>query len=327
MNGALKTWRRDPTTRARMSLHVPSEVGSAAVLFNDPRYHDLHLPPGGSSVVICHLDGDRLVGTLGGVREGTSFTSGFSAPFGGIDLVRETETPANICALVAGAVADLEAAGTQTIRIRCRPACHGAAEPAVRFALLNAGFVVEEADLAFVLDLPRSADTWLAARKAPFRRALRHAEPERFELADAQDWERAFALLEANRAGKGRMLSISLGQVLAVRDAFPGAVRMAELRRDGSPVAAVLTYQASPAAELVVAWGDADHGLDWSPMPVLALRLVERAIGGGQQALDLGTSTLRAPDGTRVPNDGLVQFKRTLGARAELRPVLVRRRP
>ena len=60
-------------------------------------------------------------------------------------------------------------------------------------------------------------------------------------------------------------------------------------------------------------------------MPVLVLRLVERALAEGLSALDLGTSTLVAPDGRRVPNDGLVQFKRAVGAVAELRPVLTRR--
>lgn len=308
-----------------MSLHVPAAgplAPAAAVLFNDPRYHDLHLPPGGRSLVLAHE-----AGTLSGIVEGETFTSGFSAPFGGVDLIRPTEPPAGVCALVAAAAAQLDELGVRTARVRCRPACHGAGEETVRFALLNAGFAVEEADLAFVLDLPASAEAWLAARKAPFRRAVRHAEPERLELHDTQDWPAAFAVLEANRAARGRTLSIGLEQVLAVRDAFPGAVRLAELRRDGVAVAAALTYRASRDAELVVAWGDAGHDLDWSPMPVLALRLVERAIGDGLAALDLGTSTLPRPDGTRAPNDGLVQFKRNAGARAELRPVLTRARP
>ncbi len=101
-------------------------------------------------------------------------------------------------------------------------------------------------------------------------------------------------------------------------------MRLAELRHHGAPVAAALTYRVSASAELVVAWGDAGHTLDRSPMPVLVLRLVERALSEGLRALDLGTSTLSDATGRRIPNDGLVQFKRAVGARAELRPVLAR---
>lgn len=306
-----------------------AEPRSHAALFNDPRYLALHAPAGARALVLEHHEDGKLVGTLAGVLDGRAFTSGFSAPFGGIDLVRGDETPARVVALVDDVVGQLDELGATTVRIRCRPSCHGAAEDSARFALLNAGFAVEVADLAFVLELRdiASADAWLAGRKAPFRRALRHAEPDRLTLRDTDDWERSFALLEANRAEKGRRLSIGLEQVLAVRDAFPSRVRLAELRRDGAPVAAALTYRATELVDLVVAWGDAGHGLERSPMPVLALRLVERALDEGLHALDLGTSTLPRPEGPGlVPNDGLVQFKRVCGARAELRPVLVRTR-
>lgn len=300
----------------------------SAVLFNDPRYHAVHAPTGARSLVLAHRRDDRLVGTLAGVLEDERFTSGFSAPFGGVDVERPDETPSRICALVDDAVAQLDALGVRETIVRCRPACHApATEDAIRFALLNAGFAVAEADLSFTLDLRdvADADAWLAARKRELRRAIRQVEPERLRLQDSDDWERAFAILEANRAARGRALSIDLERVLAVREVFGDAIRLAELRHDDRPVAAALTYRASAAADLVVAWGDAGHDLPRSPMPVLALRLVERALDDGLTALDLGTSTLPDADGHRVPNDGLVQFKRAVGATAELRPVLVRR--
>jgi hypothetical protein len=300
----------------------------SAVLFNDPRYHAVHVPSGARSLVLAHRQDDRLVGTLAGVLEDERFTSGFSAPFGGVDLERADETPSRICALVDDAVAQLDALGVRESVVRCRPACHApGTEDAVRFALLNAGFAVDEADLSFTLDLAGlpDGDAWLAARKRELRRAVRNAGPDDFTFTDARDWPAAFALLQANREARGRELSVTLERVLAVREAFGDRIRLAELRHaDGTAVAAALTYRVSAAAELVVAWGDADHDLSHSPMPVLVLRLVERALDEGLRALDLGTSTLPDDDGHRVPNDGLVQFKRAVGATAELRPVLRR---
>jgi len=298
----------------------------SVAIFNDPRYHALHAPPGARSLVLTHHENDRLVGSLAGVAHEGRFTSGYSAPFGGIDLVRPDETPGRVCALVDDIVGQLQELGVDEAVVRCRPACHGPAEDAVRFALLNAGFAVREADLNFTLPLDGLADAqaWLAARKREFRRALRQADPDAFTFGPAREWDVAFALLEANRSARGRALSIDLGRVLAVREAFGEQIRLCELRHDDVPVAAALTYRASPAAELVVAWGDAGHALPRSPMPVLVLRLVERALAEGLQALDLGTSTVPDADGRRIPNDGLVQFKRVVGARADLRPVLSR---
>jgi hypothetical protein len=318
-----------PTTRGRMSL-PSTALRVEPLLFNDPRYLDLHAPAGARALVLAHEADGRATGAIAGVLDEGRFTSGYSAPFGGVDLAPGLTTPGAVVATVDGLVAQLDATGVLEATVRCRPACHGAAEDVVRFALLGAGFAVTEADLSFTLPLVGldDAGAWLAARKRPLRRAVRDADPSRFTFADATDWSSAFAVLEANRAARGRTLSVGLERVLAVREAFGDRIRLAELRHDdGPPVAAALTYRVTAATEFVVAWGDAGHALETSPMPVLVLRLVERALAEGVSALDLGTSTLVAADGRRVPNDGLVQFKRAVGASAELRPVLTRSRP
>jgi hypothetical protein len=54
-------------------------------------------------------------------------------------------------------------------------------------------------------------------------------------------------------------------------------------------------------------------------MNVLAHALVERAIGEGVRSLDIGTSSVPG-----VPDQGLIQFKRSIGARESLRLDLVR---
>ena len=216
------------------------------LLFNDPRYLDLHAPAGGRSLVLTHEADDRAAASLAGVLDGDRFTSGYSAPFGGVDLAPGVSTPAAVVAAVEALVARIGEAGVSEATVRCRPACHGTAEDVVRFGLLNAGFAITEADLSFTLPLTGLGDAaaWLAARKRPLRRAVREAVPERFTFTDAADWSRAFAVLEANRAARGRTLSIGLDRVLAVREAFGERIRLAELRADGGPpVAAALTYR------------------------------------------------------------------------------------
>jgi hypothetical protein len=151
---------------------------------------------------------------------------------------------------------------------------------------------------------------------------LRHTLGEPFALVDAGDddgWARAYEVLAVNRAAKGRALALDLDYVLCARDAFPGRVRMSALEHAGRPCAAALTYRVAPGRELVVYWGDAGHDLPRSPMNVLALRLVERSLTEGALSLDIGTSSVAG-----VPDQGLVQFKRSVGARESLRLDLVR---
>ncbi len=91
------------------------------------------------------------------------------------------------------------------------------------------------------------------------------------------------------------------------------------LTHGGRSCAAALLYRVAPGRELVVYWGDAGHDLPRSPMNVLALRLVELALAEGARTLDLGISSV---DG--VPDQGLIQFKRSVLARESLRLDLVR---
>jgi hypothetical protein len=292
-------------------------------LFNDPRFHALN----GAEGVL--LDA-RPVGALGGVLldGGARFVSGHCAPFGGLDLVRERETPARVGALVDDVLEQLAARGVREAIVRCPPACHHSAYETVVFALLNRGFAVAEADLSFHVDLTRfaTAEDYVAALRSPARRALRHAAGEPWSVDDAGDdparWDEGFALLTENRAAKGRELSIDRAYAERARAAFPREIRLLTLRHAGRPVAAALTYRVRPRVELVVAWGDAGHALERSPMNRLAYEVVARVLAEGVAVLDLGTSTLPAPDGRRVPNDGLIQFKHSVGASGQVRLVL-----
>jgi hypothetical protein len=259
-----------------------------------------------------------------GVRDGDLVTCGHSAPFGGPDLVRDAETAANVVALLRRAVEELDADGVRTIRVRCRPAFYSGSGTTVQFALLNLGFRVEACELGFHIDLDRIAgiDAYVAGLRSPARRALRHGLAEPFALREAGDdarWDAGYDLLAANRAAKGRRLALDAGYVRAARDAFPGRVRMAVLEHAGRPCAAALTYRVLPARELVVYWGDAGHALPRSPMNVLAHALVARSLDEGARSLDIGPSSV---DG--VPDQGLIQFKRSVGAREDLRLHLVR---
>ncbi len=281
-------------------------------LFNRPEFSALNVAEGYTALT-AEKDG-RLIGTFAGVVQGHTFTSGFSAPFGGPDLVRDHDTVANMRALIGPP--DLVDWGYETIRVRCKPAFYGRNEDAVQFALLNAGFRVEACGLNHHIDLrgfEKAAD-YRASLKREARRALDVSLDQPAVFTEPRDWTDAYRVLEANRARKGLVLSLSLDYVLRMLATFGEKIRMLTLACDDRVCAAALVYEVLPRRLLVVYWGDALHDLPRSPMNLLAYRVVEWAIERGALSLDLGLSSNRG-----VADAGLVQFKESVGAQPSLR--------
>ncbi|HEY6760345.1 MAG TPA: GNAT family N-acetyltransferase [Baekduia sp.] len=299
-------------------------------VFNRPAFHALNLRPGAESLVAAHVHDERTVGSLAGVLADGTFTSGDRAPFGGVDFARPRETPANVAATLDATLAQIEAAGAQTVRIRCRPAPYGDTGSLVAFDLLNRGFRVEVADLAHLIDLAATptSEAYLAALKSPARRALNHLrtlDTGFAEVTDEPGWRDGHALLSENRAAKDRRLSLDADYLLRARAALPGTVRMFALTHAGASIAVAVVYVVAPGCWYVYAWGDARHELPRSPMNLLGLRTVEAALADGVQLIDLGTSTVPTGAGGALAADaGMTQFKTSLLARPHPRLVLTR---
>jgi hypothetical protein len=302
-------------------------------LFNEDRFHALNLRDG-QRVLRAEVQDEsgRLLGALGGVLDGEVLSCGYSAPFGGLDLVRERETPANVARVVDGALARLRAEGARTLRVKLPPACHGESEPLVQFTMLNRGFRIERCELNQHIDLGAldGTDAYVARLKSPARRALRGLLAEHglsFARADSEaQWDRAYETLAVNRAIKGRTLSLSREYLARARTALGDSVQMYELLDGELAIAAALVYRVRSQRDLVVAWGEREHALQRSPMNLLAYRVVERAHHDGARTLDLGTSNGHAPacGGVIEPDAGLVQFKQSVLAQIQPRLTLVR---
>jgi CelD/BcsL family acetyltransferase involved in cellulose biosynthesis len=107
--------------------------------------------------------------------------------------------------------------------------------------------------------------------------------------------------------------------VARLRDAFGECIRMLTAVHDGTVVAAALLYRIAPGHDLVQYWGD-HHDLPCSPMALLARDVVAHSLASGGSFVDLGVSTDHG-----LPNLGLMQFKRSVGASVETRLEVVGR--
>ncbi len=276
------------------------------VLFNRSEYHALN----GTEHRTIEVDG---VGSVGGAlyRSGW-FDSGWSAPYGGFDLLPRHDNVAGATLLAE----QLTRSGFNLVRVRCRPGFYG---PHEAFALLNAGFSVEKCGLNHHIDLAgiEKPEAYVAGLKREAQRALRQAEREPFTFG-ATDWYAAYNVLGQNRAAKGRRLALSYEYIRKIVATFPGQIHMLSLWHDTQVCAAALVYEVLPRRFYVVAWGDAFHDLPRSPMNRLAYEVVAWAIERDALSLDLGLSSV---DGRADP--GLVQFKQSVGALPSLRLDLV----
>lgn len=249
--------------------------------------------------------------------------SGWSAPFGGPDWSREYWRPEQIHQAVTGLRDDIW-------WIRAKPQSFGENEAATVQALLQHGWRVERAELNYSIPVPATLDAYERTLSRQAVAAIDHGEEQclacwEVEARNERTWAQCYEVLKRNREEKGRPISLDLGYVRAIRDAFPGLVRMIACggaegsARPGEIVAAALVYRIGRARDLVQFWGDYAPWLRHSPMNLLVREVVEDAIRTGAKVLDLGISTESGE-----PNGGLCRFKRSVGARAEPRYVLWR---
>ncbi len=289
------------------------------LLFNDPRYSSHNVKTGQKYQRFDAFSCGKWQGSLAGVRQGSVFTSGFSAPFGGFDVENSRATTAALQDLVDDLLEQVWASGVYALRIRLRPCFYSENEQTLLFFLLNRGFEVEHAELnqhVCLQNIP-GPDVYLAGLRPPARRAVRHGLATSYAFVEAatnEEWQAAYDLLAANRATKGRRLRFSFEYLRDMRDTFPRAIRMHVLSQHDRPVAAALVYRLLSCRDYVVAWGDALHDLKRSPMNLLAYHLIETALSQKILSLDLGISSLEG-----IPDTGLCRFKRSLGARSTVR--------
>jgi Acetyltransferase (GNAT) domain len=294
-------------------------------LFNLPEFHALTLKEGQQRLQLDYVADDRLIGSLVGVVTGDEFASGFSAPFGGVDLVRESESLPRIIDLVEDACVRLGDRGLRTVRVHAPPPIYSRAETHVQFALLSHGFAVEATELNQHLDLTglESIETYVERLGRRGRRDLRLSWSQGLvHREDVESGQRAeaYEILKANREAKGRPMRLSFGYLEGLRTALPGRIRWFSLLTGGRTCAAAVTYLVRPSEWLLVYWGDSGHHLADSPMNLLAFKLVEAALAERIELLDLGISSAYG-----TLNPGLAQFKEKVGAQSSLRFDFVRR--
>ena len=249
-----------------------------------------------------------------------------------MDFIRERETLEIILRAVDDAVEQIRSLGISKICIRAKPFHYSRNEEYLHFALCRSGFVAEEINLNFYLDLERYAtpDVYRASLRHAPQRQLRLALAEELHWREAssdEDWMVAYEVLEENRRRNEARLSLSFETVLAMHATFGERIRMYMLENDGHAIAAALVYAVTASHAMVMYWGDrADRAtrtnVDRPPIAVMnliAYRTIEAAFNLGFATIDLGPVSSQE----RV-NVGNARFKASIDALPNFRYTLTR---
>jgi hypothetical protein len=296
-----------------------TDAGSHITLFNDARYQRCNLRPGQRVVRYDHVMDGRLIGTLAGVLDDGVLDCGHSAPFGGVDFVRQGEAVGAIVEFLRAALRRAHADEIPEIRFRTRPAYFGSNDATVQFALANLGASIESCELSLGLELLRypTPENYTAALRSSAAHKLRQGLRAGMAFIPAgtdAEWEECFDLLAETRHRRGARLKISFEYLMGLREIFGERVAMHRLRKDGELAGAALLYRVARDWDYLVAWGDHLRYRKERVINLMAYHLTCASIAQRVAIVDLGISSVNG-----IPDDGLIQFKRSIGATTGLR--------
>jgi Acetyltransferase (GNAT) domain len=288
-------------------------------LYNTEAFNALNVSGNQRYHAIDFMSGNRLVGTLAGVIDGTTFTSGYSAGFGGPDFCRDGEQLEAIEGLLDHAVDALLDLGVHTIVIRAKPLHYSPCETYLQFALLRRGFKIDDGCLNFFLDLTRfdSGEKYMVALKSSTRSRLKPTLeiPHQWRRAKQDDeWRTGYSVLQNNRREIGVELSLSYEYVIRLRETFPDRIEMYLLELGDAVLAASLVYRISRFQSQVMYWGDHAQGAYPGVMNLMAFHTVCTGLKQGLRGIDLGPSAF-----FHKQNIGSVDFKANIGATSDMR--------
>lgn len=155
----------------------------------------------------------------------------------------------------------------------------------------------------------------------PARRKLRKARRAGyvFQKWENPDWAEAHRFIRAARDRKNLPLSLTAPELQRLGETFPDEVGVFTVRVGGALAALGVTIRLNARVLYHFLPADAAEFLPFSPTVFLNAGLHEWAFENGFELLDLGISTKLG-----VPNEGLLRFKRHLGAQVSAKVTYVK---
>ena len=126
-----------------------------------------------------------------------------------------------------------------------------------------------------------------------------------------KDYKEAYQIIELNRKRNFFKISMNWNQICEMIDIFRDKFIFFALFNNKKMVSSAICIKINPKILYVFYWGEIEGFEKLSPVSYMSTRLVDYCIKNKIDILDLGTSSQKS-----IPNLGLINFKRAIGARS-----------
>jgi hypothetical protein len=254
-------------------------------------------------------DSKYRVGLIAGQIQGV-ILSPFSAPFCGFVPVHDDIKIETIEDAVELTVSWVKEKGFTKIEFTLPPLIyHKSFLAKLANVLHRKSFDIEKHELNFHLDLAKlnqdySSFLWKNARK---NLTIALGGDLTFTLCTTpHEQEKAYKIIQQNRAHLGATLRMSLEQMFATISVIPADFFIATTA--DTHVAAAIVFNIAPQIAHVVYWGDIPDFQHLKTMNFLSFKVFEFYKNKGFAIVDIGCATVDSE-----PNYGLLEFKESLG--------------
>ncbi|MFC5409434.1 GNAT family N-acetyltransferase [Larkinella bovis] len=232
-----------------------------------------------------------------------------AASFGSVEFADDVPD-ADLHRLVTAVVTYCQQVPVQGIRLVNYPDCYAvSAAHRLRVVLLTAGFVVEYEELN--QHLPVSSQPFAENLHAAERRRLRKCQQAGFttQIWENPDSDALFAFIRKARIRKALPLTMDSGTLAGLLTTFGDVCPVFTVRNHHQLIAACLGIRVTPDILYYFLPADHEEYLSFSPSVLLIESLYSYCQQHHISLLDLGISTSKG-----IPNEGLIRFKKHLGA-------------
>lgn len=277
-------------------------------LFQQPAFFRLHAESGGAYFELCRKDRAAALIHFTPVDGKDTWRSPARGTFAGLSFEADLKSR-ELFAFFEGVESALRAKGAKNLEVLPAPQAHNATLFAQQVYLLRLfGFEIVQCDLNQSLDI----DSRSLSERMSYGNLKRLRKCNREGLVARQlpqsDLSQVYETLAINRASKGISMSMTLAQLQLMVETLPKNVILFGCSDGDHLAAAALCLRVSPAVLYVFYWGDRPDYASQSPVVAVADAIYHYGREQGYKILDVGTSTI-----DRMPNFGLLEFKRGLG--------------
>jgi hypothetical protein len=294
---------------------IPAEVPEWCDLFHHPLFYQLN--KGNHSVYFSFLLEGKLIGVIHFTEiEPGVFKSPHRGTFGSINFKPEVEIQTQHLA-VKMATEKIQELGAKRIEVVSAPFAHDLAQMSVLFnAYIQEGYTISNHEInhCLLVDQTPLIEKMMRNNKKRLNKCVREGFQFK-QVKEHSEIEMVYSTIKQNRESKGYKVSMTLEQILKMKELFPENLFFFNTSTNGESAASAICMRINACVLYVFYWGDRPGYEQYSPVAHLADGIYAYAQAGNYTLIDAGTSSLEG-----VPNYGVSNFKENLGFTISSKP-------